>query len=90
MQHHWKGLGIYGTVGIEFVLSVLVGIWGGQWLDGRFGTEPWFMVVGFGFGVAAGFRGLWRALARANRELERQEQREREKRRRYHERHDVE
>ena len=90
MQHHWKGFGTYGTVGIEFVLSVLVGTWGGQWLDGRFGTEPWLMVVGLGFGVAAGFRGLWRALEKANRELERQEQREREERRRYHGRRDIE
>jgi ATP synthase protein I len=42
--------------------------WGiGVWLDKRFGTEPWLMIVFFLFGVAAGFRGIVRAAREASR-----------------------
>jgi ATP synthase protein I len=84
VQHHWKDIGSYGTVGLELALSVLFGLLGGQWLDGKLGTEPWLAGLGFGFGVAAGFRALWRALLRANRDADRLDAEEREARRRYH------
>ena len=58
----WRGSGSYATVGLDLVLSVLIGFFGGRWLDGRFGTEPWLSVLGFVFGTAAGFRSLWRGL----------------------------
>jgi F0F1-type ATP synthase assembly protein I len=90
VQQHWKGIGTYGTVGLELALSVLVGVLGGQWLDTRLGTEPWLMVSGLLLGAVAGFRTLWRALDKANRALEREEQRERENRRKYLGRHDRE
>ena len=48
------------SVGIELVLvSTLVGLFGGQWIDGQLGTEPWFMVIGLICGLIAGFRGLF-------------------------------
>ena len=84
MQQDWKGLGSYGTVGLEFVLSIVAGSYGGWWLDRKLGISPWLTLIGFGFGVAAGFRAVWRALERANREAEEQEQREREARKKYH------
>jgi F0F1-type ATP synthase assembly protein I len=84
VQQHWKGLGTYGTVGLELALSVFVGLFGGQWLDRRFGTEPWLTLLGLAFGAAAGFRSLWRALDKMNREAEKEEARARELRRKYH------
>lgn len=86
MQKYWKELGKHGTLGLEFALSVLVGLFGGRWLDGWLGTGPWLSVCGFGFGVAAGFRALWRALQQANRDAARADEEEREARRRYHQR----
>lgn len=86
MRQDLKGLGTYGTVGLEFGLSVLFGLLGGQWLDKRLGWAPWLTLIGLGFGSAAGIRTLWRAAKAAERELEREEQREREARRQYHER----
>jgi ATP synthase protein I len=90
VQQHWKGLGSYGTIGLEFALSVLVGLLGGQWLDGKLGTEPWLMLAGLVLGSAAGFRSLWRIAAKLNREAEKEEARERDARRRYHERNHPE
>ena len=86
MGESFKGAGNYATVGIELVLSVLVGLYGGKWLDHRFGTGPWLTLVGFGFGVAAGFRALYRAAQQANREAEEADRAEREARKKYHER----
>ncbi len=40
--------------------------WGiGYWLDMQLGTEPWLMLVFLLLGVAAGFRGVFRAAKEA-------------------------
>jgi len=83
VKQDWKGAGRYGTVGLELVLSVVVGLFAGQFLDRRFHTAPWLTLVGTGYGIAAGVRGLYRAAQRATREAEELEQREREERKRY-------
>ena len=83
VKQDWKGAGRYGTVGIELVLSVLLGLFGGQFLDRRFHTAPWLMLLGLGYGVAAGVRGLYRAAQRATREAEDLDRREREQRKKF-------
>lgn len=83
-QENWKLLGTYGTVGLELCLSILVGFFGGQRLDSRFGSSPWFAVIGFGFGTAAGIRFVYRAVLRAQRELDRLDRNEREARSKFH------
>ena len=40
---------------------------GGYWLDTRFDTKPWLMIIFLLFGVAAGFKGMRRAAREANR-----------------------
>jgi len=55
----WIGL---SSVGIEFILSVLVPGAAGWWLDRKFGTMPWLMLVGGLFGFAAGFYVLLKAI----------------------------
>lgn len=49
------------TVGLDVVLSVLLGLFGGRFLDGKLGTGPWLAAIGFAFGVAAGARSIVRA-----------------------------
>jgi F0F1-type ATP synthase assembly protein I len=55
----WIGL---SSVGIEFILSVLLPGAGGWWLDRKFGTMPWLMLVGGIFGFVAGFYVLLKAI----------------------------
>ncbi len=86
LQPKLKGVGTYGTVGLEFGLSVLVGLFAGHWLDRKLQTDPWLAFVGMGFGTAAGIRTLWRAAERARKEAEAEDKREVEQRREYHER----
>lgn len=56
-----KMMGSYGTIGLEIVLSVLLGLFGGMKLDGWLHTSPWMTLLGFGFGCAAGGRAVYRS-----------------------------
>ena len=85
MKQDWNGIGRYGTVGLELVLSVLLGLFGGQFLDKRFHTAPWLTLIGLSYGIAAGVRGLYRAAKRATREAEELDRREREQRKQFRE-----
>ncbi|MCS6899664.1 MAG: AtpZ/AtpI family protein [Myxococcales bacterium] len=61
----------YGSVGIEFALSVLLGLLAGRWADQRAGTGGGLVLAGFLLGVLLGFRSLWRVTQQAQREIER-------------------
>src|ERR1700754_1894510 len=58
------------SVGLELGISVLIGLLFGNWLDGKAGTEPWLMLLFLAIGFAAGFRGVLRAVKRADRAAE--------------------
>ena len=47
-----------GAVGIELVLAVAVGWYGGRWLDAELGSTPYLAYFGVLCGIIAGFRGL--------------------------------
>lgn len=61
------------SVGIEFALSVLIGVFAGRWLDGKLGTSPWLMIVLLCVGFAAGLRSLMRAMDKAGRAADKAE-----------------
>ena len=69
-----KQLGSLSTVGLEIGLSIVLGYLGGQWLDGKLGTEPWLKWIGFGLGLAAGARSLYRVVRRAQRMMEEEDE----------------
>jgi ATP synthase protein I len=83
VQQDWKALGTYGTLGMEIALSVVVGLFGGQWLDKKFGTHGWLTWIGFAYGLAAAGRAIYRAVRKSNREAEDAERLEREQRQSY-------
>ena len=58
------------SVGLELGLSVVIGLLIGYYIDKAAGTGPWLMFVFLGFGLAAGFRGVLRAVRRAERAVE--------------------
>ena len=75
-----RGLGDYGTVGLDLVLSILLGFFGGRWLDGKLGAHGWLTVLGFLLGTIAGFRSLYRAAVKMRKETEAEDERERRSR----------
>ena len=44
----------YTNLGWTLVAAIVLGVLGGRWLDARFGTEPWFLLVGALLGIAVG------------------------------------
>jgi len=74
----WKDYGRYGSVGIELVLSMMLGYWGGHWLDGKVGGgRGWLTATGSFVGVYAGFHALFSAAKHMTADIERAERRER-------------
>ena len=57
----------YSTVGLEMGFFVLLGLFGGNYLDGYLGTEPWLLLLFLLVGAAAGFRRLYQLLKEASR-----------------------
>ena len=58
----------YSTLGLEMGLSVALGVGIGYYLDKWLNTEPWLLIVFFFLGVIAGFRSLYRAMKRLQKE----------------------
>jgi F0F1-type ATP synthase assembly protein I len=57
-----RTLGQLSTVGMAFVLAIVMGFGGGYWLDGVLGTRPWLSFGGFFLGLAAGVLNVYRVL----------------------------
>ena len=55
------------SVGLEMGISVLLGVLGGLWIDSKTGTSPLFLLIFMVLGLIAGFRGVIRAMRRADR-----------------------
>lgn len=63
------------SVGLELGVSVLIGLLGGLWLDGKAGTDPWLMIAGVMLGLVAGFRGVLKAVERSDKAAAAEEKR---------------
>jgi len=59
-------LGMAWRMSTELVVAVLVGFGLGYGLDRLFGTAPWIMVIGIGFGFAAGIKNTLRTADKMN------------------------
>jgi ATP synthase protein I len=58
-------------VGLQFVVTVLVCLFAGQWIDGKLGTYPWLMIAGMMVGGGVGFWSLMRVAKAENERAER-------------------
>ena len=55
-----RQLGALSTVGLSFVLAIVLGALFGGMLDKWLGTSPWFFILFFLFGLAAGVLNVYR------------------------------
>ena len=62
----WQLIGQLSTIGMSFVLALVIGFGGGYWLDSMFDTRPWLSFVGFFLGLAAGVLNVYRVMQLAN------------------------
>mgnify|MGYP001415253644 CR=1 FL=1 len=65
-------------VGMELVVSVVLGMLAGRWLDRKLGVAPWASLAGIALGTAAGFRSLFATLRANEAAVEREERAQRE------------
>jgi F0F1-type ATP synthase assembly protein I len=66
----FKGSGRLPTLGLDMVLSVVFGLFGGRWLDGQLGAAPYLTIAGLIFGVLAAVRFLVRGVRHMKRQTE--------------------
>jgi ATP synthase protein I len=59
-----RAVGALSTVGLSFVLALVIGTAFGWWLDGKLGTSPWGFIVFFFLGLAAGVLNVYRITSR--------------------------
>jgi len=55
-----RTIGALSTVGLSFVLAIVIGAWFGRTLDIWLGTSPWLFIVFFFLGLAAGILNVYR------------------------------
>jgi ATP synthase protein I len=66
----WSALAELSSVGFAMVLATVIGLAGGYFADQWLGTKPWLLLIGLGFGIAAGFVIFFRSVNKAERELD--------------------
>lgn len=59
-----RTIGALSTVGISFVLAIVIGVGVGYFLMTRFGLGRWVFFVFFIFGVVAGILNVYRTAGR--------------------------
>jgi F0F1-type ATP synthase assembly protein I len=70
----WRTVGNAGFVGVEILLALAVGYLGGQWVDGKLDTAPWFKWIGMVAGIGAAINALVRVVRTYNKSLANQDQ----------------
>jgi ATP synthase protein I len=60
----FKEFAYFSSLGLSVSLAVFIGLGIGVWLDRKFDTSPWLTFIFLGFGIAAGFRNIGRAVKR--------------------------
>jgi len=63
----WKGVADVAQVGMTLVVATVIGLGLGYYADQWMGSAPWLTLVGLGFGIAAGFVNIFRAVRRLGR-----------------------
>lgn len=73
MTSGWKSLGSTGTVGLEIVIAIVLGLLGGRWADGKLHTAPYLTIAGVTLGLITAVKAVLRAWKDMQRETAREE-----------------
>ena len=57
-------LALFSEIGMVLLVTTLLGVAGGYWIDQQLGTQPIFVLVGFLAGAGIGAFGIYRLVTR--------------------------
>jgi ATP synthase protein I len=66
-----RSIGALLTVGFAFVIAIVLGFWIGRTLDTWIGSSPWFTLIFFFLGLAAGMLNVFRTMKAVGRDTDR-------------------
>lgn len=55
---------LFTEIGVTLLVTTLLGVLAGYWLDGRLGTLPVFAMIGFLAGAGTGAYGIYKLVSR--------------------------
>ena len=65
-KRNWvRELAYHSSLGFSVPIAIFIGLGIGVYLDRRFETSPWLMLVFLGVGIAAGFRNIGHAIRKS-------------------------
>ncbi|MCA1065462.1 AtpZ/AtpI family protein [Rossellomorea sp. AcN35-11] len=62
----YQSMVLYSAILSQLVGSILIGIFGGRWLDGILSTTPLFLIIGLLLGLATGIYTMLRTVQHFN------------------------
>jgi ATP synthase protein I len=65
-RRYIKELGYFSTIGLSVALAIFIGLAVGLWLDKKFGTHPWLMIIFLILGIVAGYRNIGLAIKKSS------------------------
>jgi F0F1-type ATP synthase assembly protein I len=60
----WAYAALFSEIGISLLVTTLVGVFSGYWLDQQLGTVPVFVIIGFLAGAGSGSVLIYRLVNR--------------------------
>lgn len=60
----WAYAALFSEIGISLLVTTLIGVLVGYWVDGQLGTLPIFVLVGFLAGAGTGTLMIYRLVSR--------------------------
>jgi len=60
----WAYAALFSEIGISLLVTTLVGVLAGRWVDAQLGSLPVFVIVGFLVGAGSGTVFVYRLVSR--------------------------
>ncbi|MET3699011.1 putative F0F1-ATPase subunit (Ca2+/Mg2+ transporter) [Bacillus oleivorans] len=65
-HHPFRAMALMSAILSQLVGCILIGIFGGRWVDKAIGTEPLFLIIGLLLGLTAGIYSMLHLLRHFN------------------------
>ena len=62
-ERAWGYFALFSEIGLVLLVTILVGVLGGYWVDQQLRTLPIFILVGFLAGLGAGTRAIYQLIS---------------------------